>query len=1255
MNANRWAARPVVALIIGLLSWTTDAAPPKSQIEAAQALLRAAPLPAVHDVRVADNALTVCLDADPATLQADAGLGAERLEADVARALTPLDWRALHVHARDPEDGVCKPLSDFLPAPEITALTAPPTARLTAAPSPLVEVFPRSLAGKTIFVSAGHGWQWNGSAWRTQRPPYQEFIEDHNNAEVVNQYLIPYLENAGATVIPVRERDWNAARVVVDDQDAGFNTGGAWNVSIQPGYQDGDYHFATTVSGSATATATWTLEVPQRGLYALYAWVRPGANRTADARYTVHHAGGSSDVWLDQRIRPMTWRYLGTFPFADNAIVTLDNASAEAGNAVIADALRLGGGDFDDLTAGTGKPISTTAPYAPDKPWWETATFYYSQWMGLDREDWPYFNDVVARPMYARWQHAGVEEDAVYISWHTNGYNGDNDVISGTVSYVHDGSTYPMTESSEELQQAVHTELVHDIQTGWSEHWVDLGQRRRNLGEVRMLWDENPAHRMPGVLLEIGYHDNEHDANALKDPRFNRLAARAVYQGILRYFAAEDGSDLVQAPEPPTHLRVQNVGGGSGALHVAWQPPPTGAESDGLYGDAATGYRVYTSPDGFAWSAPLTVTKTETTLTGFKAGETVYVRVTATNDGGESFPTETLGARVGDHVPLLLVNGFDKLNRFGLVEEVDPTEGYNLRLWEPRINSRRYVVHHGDAVPAEYAWDSAGNEAVAAGDVLLSAYTVVDWILGEESLEEEGTLNAAERQALTLFLENDGALLIGGTELLWELVAQDRDAAFARTQLHTDYVNDDAGTYTVAPTADGAFAGLTSFTFDAPEEYDADFPDVLATSGDASPALTYAGGAGGVAAVQYAAGCQRTLVLGFPFEVIRAEARPDVMTRALDFLDECVTPPVEAVETGITAPGDGSSVNAVPPFEGWATGEGLQRVEVQVTDALSQTWDGGDWGTAATWLTATGTLTWHYTLPVLDDGSYTLRARAVASQTDMTPARIGFTLDRVVPTAPTPLTPTGGITLTTPAATLQWSPPPDDGAPLSYEVALDNVTRTVHSTMTTIAVGSGTHVWRVRAVDAAANVGPWSEEARFNVKRVHLFLPLILRNHTPTNPAPADCEVWLSEEFEGETDWTFNALAERVDTPVHGGEKAVRVGLPPGTPGDGETRYASISRALELPTDAASITLTYWAYPIAEDNDPDDFHYVGPQDALIIDRDDARVWARRTLDLSSYAGTRVLFFFGTKNDGDGSSAALVVDDITIEVCRLSAN
>ncbi len=1236
---KRWFWTLMVVVAYLLVPWMVLAqSDGLNPTEVRRLLADEAHLPTIRDVQVKGETLTVCLAVDPATLREDNGAAVEQIEAEVARALTPLDWRVLHVHAWDRADERCKPLSDFLSESSLAALTVPQAERITPAPSPLAEIFPRSLAGKTVYVSAGHGWEWRGGPdWRTQRPPYEDFIEDHNNAEVVNQYLIPYLENAGATVIPVRERDVNSARVVVDDEDAGFSTTGDWHVSMQPGYADGAYHFAQTVRGNATSTATWTVDVPERGAYALYAWNAPDPSRAPDARYVIHHAAGASQVQIDQRIRPATWRYLGAFPaYAGPLTVTLDNGSADAGAYVVADALRLGGGVFDDLTG-----IETTAPFAPDKPWWETCTFYYSQWMGMAQ---PY-GDVTARPTYARWQHAGVDEDAVYISWHTNGYNGANDVISGTVSYGHDGSTYSRTVGSLDLQQAVHTELVHDIQTGWEADWVDLGQRARNLGEVRMLWDEDPANRMPGVLLEIGFHDNEHDANALKDPHFNQLAARAVTQGIVHYFEDLDGVDLAEAPEPPTHLRVQNLG--NGEIHVAWLPSPTDVR--GLRGDPATGYRIYTSTDGFAWSEPIAVTGLETTLTGFAVGETVYVRVTATNDGGESFPTETLGARVGDNVPLLIVNGFDRLHRFDLVEEIDPVEGYNLRLWLPQINGRGYVVHHGDAVPTAYAWDSASNEAVADGLVSLESYVLVDWILGEESTEEDGTLNAAEQTALTEFVHGEGALLISGSELLWDLVDQASGAAFARDVLRTGYAADDAASYEVTPVESGVFAKLPTFTFDAHGEYDADAPDVLTALDGAAPALVYDDDPDKTAAVQYADGCERTLVLGFPLEVIQPEARSDVMVHALDFLDACVSPPIVSAESGIISPNDAGYFNSAPHFGGWATGSGLRRVEGQVLTADGAVWNGSDWGTETMWLTATGTFSWTYALPPLADGRYTLRARAVAATTEDTPPQVRFTLDTTAPLTPTLITPTQNVTLTGPTATLRWSPPPDDGTPLAYDVALDGITRTVDITSYTTGVYHGAHHWRVRAVDAAGNVGPWSDEASFHVEGAAVFLPLVLRTYVQEAAPPLTCEVWLAEGFEEETDWDFNTLATLSDDLVHSGDRAVRVGIPPGTAGSAS--YSSIMRTLALPGEAAAITLTYWAYPIAENQDPDDFHYVGPQQALMLDRTDSRAWEERTVDLTSYAGEDILFFFGAKNDGDDDTAALGIDDITVEVCR----
>ena len=949
---------------------------------------------ALESVQVFSTTFTVRLVLPDEALAGLDGMAIEEIVAQIAATLEPLGWRDLRVEALDPATHEFRSLADFippLPAPRKQMLL--PHSHTPTLPHFHTGQPQGALSDKTVYVSAGHGWQWNGYAWRTQRPPYPNplyydgpIIEDHNNAEAVNQYLLQYLWNAGAMVWPVRERDMNSEVVVVDnDEGAGYFETGVWTTTLDAGtgYAGTDYRWTETVTGTPTATAVWTTTLPADGRYAVYVWYRPGTNRPPDARYTVHHAGGETLVHVDQTRHGLTWHYIGTYGFhaAGGARITLDNQSSAAGRVVIADAVRLGGGAFDDLTG-----IETSAPYPPDKPWWEVAAYYYTQRQGLNPSDWPYFNDVVARPMYARWEHAGTGDDAVYVSWHSNGYSGYQWDYRGTTSFIHSGEGEPVTDGSADLRNVVHDELVHDIRAGWDAGWVDLGLRSMNLGELRELWDDDPTVRMPGTLIEVAYHDHPDDTDALKDPRFNRLAARAIYQGIVKYFEQRDGVHLTLLPEPPTHLAVQNIG--SGQVRISWQPSPT--DTLDLVGDPATGYRVYTSTDGLGWSNGIPVTATTYILTPTLPHPLLFVRVSATNDGGESFPTETLAARVGEGTAVLLVNGFDRLNRFAIVPETDPVEGYNMRLFLDLMNSYDYVIQHGSAI--SYAFDSAANEAVVEDGLLsMSNYQIVDWILGEESSSDE-TLSEAERSALAAYLDDGGALFISGSELGWDLDDQGRDPAFYNTYLRADYAGDDAGTYEVAPVAGSIFDGLTSFRFDAPGEYDADYPDQLTPLNGSAAALVYEGGAGGTAAVQYADGCQRLVNFGFPFETVRPEARAGLMRRVMDFLDECV---IQGPETVITTPKDGGAYwSGTPSFSGLASAvAGVQRVEVSLRrDADNLYWDGASWGETQ-WCTATGTTLWSFTMPLtVEVGSYTAQARAWDTDgiSDTTPARASF-------------------------------------------------------------------------------------------------------------------------------------------------------------------------------------------------------------------------------------------------------------------------
>ncbi len=1192
-------------------------------------------------------------------------LAAEAIIEQIIQTLLPLGYRDFHVLAQDPSaPDSFRPLSAYLPP-----ITVPPKASNSQFPIPNSQ-FPipnpqGALSGKTVYISAGHGWQYT-SGWRTQRPPYPDattgyygpIIEDHNNAEVVNQYLLRYLWNAGADVWTARERDLHSFESIVDNADALVS--GAWQTT-GGGYPP-DYRWTTTTL-SAAAAVTWTSDsVAADGEYALYVWTVPGPDHAPDAHYTVYHAGGSTELTIDQRRHGQTWRYVGSFPVraGEGLIVVLDNRSTTPGAVVTADAVRLGGGWFDNTDLWPIGAVKTEVTYAPNKPWFEAAAYYSVQRLGIDPDAFESFNDVIARPLWARWEHADTGDDAVFISWHTNGYNGHNETIWGTVSYIH---SYQAVDGSAALRHAVHSELINDARAGWDSTWRDLGEGSGDFGELRELWDDEPANAIPGVLLEVAYHDHVGNTNALKDPRFAMLSARAVYQGIVKYYENRDGLDLTLLPEPPTHLTARNSG--LGQVTVSWRPSPVDAV--GLVGDPATSYRLYTSPDGLGWDNGAPVTGASYTLTGLQANQLIFVRVTAVNAGGESFPTPVLAARASPEGVgrVLLVDGFDRIDRHGLIIENDPVEGTNARMFIDQINRYDYAVAHGAAIALPF--DSALNEAVADGDLSLGLYNIVDWFVGEESSADH-TFDAAEQAALSAYLEGGGGLFVSGAEIGWDLVYLGNGPDFHHAYLGADYADDDAGTYWTIPTEDGIFDGLGNIVFDA--SYDADYPDQLTPLGGSAAALNYVGGNGGVAAVQNDAGnCRRVVYLGFPFETIDAAQRADVMDRVIGYLsaDGCLS---IAPQTAITTPLNGAAFSSAPDFGGAAGGVNpIERVEVQAIAPDGRYWDGQAWVASAQWLTAAGAAAWDYPLsPAVlsatqEQGEYRLWARAwdAAGLSDTTPAFSSFIYDTLSPTMPTLVAPADGVTLTSAIITFQWTEPlSDTGSALAYHLQIDDQYMTQTQTQFTISqfIISQfiiSHTWRVRAFDAAGNRSPWTPAWMFFVEQNSFYLPIILQD-VASNESPACANVMVNGDFESDAAWSINATpvpAAYTTTQVHNGTRSMRLGLAP--PAAGVFSFSSVDQTIPLPA-GVSATLSFWLYPINENADSGDLQYFGLYDeegtwtTLWSGQLNTQSWISLQIDLTPYLGQVVDLRFSVKNDGDDDTTALYLDDVRLEVC-----
>lgn len=754
-----------------------------------------------------------------------------------------------------------------------------------------------ALSGASIFLSPGHGWMWENGKWVVQRTVFNGVIEDHSNAEAVLQYLVPLLENAGARVYVARERDMQTNMVIVDDGGPGYTATGKWSTLTAPGTWGGTLRRATTTTGRATATAQFIPTIPEAGHYAVYAWYRtdPSGDRVADdARFVINHAGGTYVFQQDLARDGHTWKYLGTYWFdagqnADKGSVTITNQSQRGGRTLIVDAVRFGGGMGDVLPAG---PLF--ADVRPDgmtvsgKPRWEESGHTQAPFMGYDpRTSTNRWNQIRAMPAWTQWEAEPWEKGrSVYLSWHTNG-SADH-TISGLSSYIYGihGWSSPRDFSGHaggiELANAVHDTLLDTMRRGWDPKWEDVGKITRWLGET------NPEiqNEMPALLVENGFHDHPGDAAGILTPRFRATNARGVYHGLLRYYAdyMPGFDNVTRLPESPTDLRVFTAP--DGRVTVSWQAPRHRA-SDPILGDAATGYRVYRSRHGKAFDNGTPTREPMMVIDSLEPNTPLFVRVTATNAGGESLATETLAVsrpRAG-RAPVLIVNGFDRLDRSLNIKDGDGAERGLLA----RMNTFDYSIAHARALSAALVdYDASSDEAVSTGAVRLDGYEAVVWILGRQG-GEEGTLDAPQREALRTYLANGGALFISGSELAYDLDYSRRAPGYLAETMKLRYVADKASTNVATGRAGTMFDGLATVAFGDAALYSnsgiypVPYPDVLGVEKD-GVAVMYYGATDEVAAVRYE-GRGRVVALGFPFEsIVEADQRAEVMRRAIEFL-----------------------------------------------------------------------------------------------------------------------------------------------------------------------------------------------------------------------------------------------------------------------------------------------------------------------------------------------------------------------------------
>lgn len=574
------------------------------------------------------------------------------------------------------------------------------------------DAFDKGLSGRNIALWQSHGRYFDASAgrWIWQRPCLFQTVEDMFTQSFVLPYLVPMLENAGAYVLLPRERDIQRNEVIADfdvidkaygvsyyketgkwtDAGAGFAALKSVYTGVENPFTTGSARKADCVMAGSKgeAEAIWRPEIPERGEYAVYISYKSLPESTSKAHYTVHHLGGSSEFIVNQKIGGGTWIYLGTFEFGkgSDGYVTLSNVAPsgyerEKGSIVTADAVRFGGGMGNIARKSKGSeedPVTSGMPRSAE------GARYWLQWAGVPSEIFSqneseddYRDDFMSRGDWVEWisrgsdmnpskkPGAGIPIDLSF-GFHSDAGVTPNDSIVGTLAIYtlrsEGKEKLPDGESrmtSREFADLVQSQIVNDIQASYNPEW-----------SRRCIWDrsyrESRTPSSPAMLLELLSHQNFADMKYGLDPEFRFTVSRAIYKGMLKYMSNRYGIPYAVQPLPVGYMGVSL--NDSGKAEICWKETSDPMEPTA----AAKGYILYTRIDdgGFDKGRKIEAKAGRdgfiSTQVDIKPGRIYSFRVAAYNDGGISFPSETLStgipAKKKSGRKILIVNNFDRIS-----------------------------------------------------------------------------------------------------------------------------------------------------------------------------------------------------------------------------------------------------------------------------------------------------------------------------------------------------------------------------------------------------------------------------------------------------------------------------------------------------------------------------------------------------------------------------------------------------------------
>jgi hypothetical protein len=755
----------------------------------------------------------------------------------------------------------------------------------------------KGLLNRNIGLWNSHGWYYNRESdrWEWQRPRMFSMVEDLIPTSFVLPYIVPMLEHAGANVFLPRERDIQTNEAIVDNNSpstgyservwgkARWASGLSQGFAVgKPPYNSGTNPFrlgthriveSDTVT---TAAASWVPQIPERGEYAVYVSYCSYDKSVHDARYTVHHLGGATEFSVNQNIGGGTWIYLGTFTFASGknpatGSVSLTNKSRMRGCILSADAVRFGGGM--GVIARNGK--------TGGRPKFVEGSRYYLQFAGMpdtlvynftkDADD--YRDDYQSRAEYLNYltgapygpnrnrdeKGLGIPID-LSMAFHTDAGITSKDSTIGTLSIysipdARKGIVFPDSVSriaNRDLADLVQSQIVNDVRAKYDPAW-----QRRQLRNGD--YSEAVRPNMPALLLELLSHQNYSDMKFVRDPRFRFDVARAIYKGMLRFLGTEQGTPYVVQPLPVTHFAAELDERGNAVLR--WKPRQDPLEPTA----SAKRFVVYTRVADGGFDNGMLVDTSGAVISNLVSGTIYSFKITAVNDGGESFPSEILSVcrQANATKPVLIVNGFHRISGPGSVESTafegflsaldggvpdhyeigftgeqydfnrsspyrsndGPGHGASYADNEGNViagNMFDYPFVHGSAIKAcGLSFSSVSSEVLMDSTLRLDRYQFVDLILGKEKEThwprafgdtinhvQFRTIPAKLQQVIGEFCSRGGKLFLSGAYIGADLFSHPKEDSvsikYAWKVLHFDWSTDHASRSGAVYSANGS-------------------------------------------------------------------------------------------------------------------------------------------------------------------------------------------------------------------------------------------------------------------------------------------------------------------------------------------------------------------------------------------------------------------------------------------------------------------